>query len=230
MIKLGAGVSSSALASLLLFAAISADASAGNLSKYRDFQFGTDLSTVAKHAGMASSDAKVIHRRPALIQELAWRPQPLGWSAKTESAQDVVFSFYDGELYRIVVNYDRIETEGLTTADMVEAISAAYGMAAPLPGLDKAVQGPQSDPDVVLARWQDGQFRFELVQAYGPSFRLIGVQTRLEEAADTASLAATRLDDQEAPQRDAAKKAGEVDAANAKLEKARLANKPKFRP
>ena len=43
--------------------------------------------------------------------------------------KEVVFSFYDGELFRIVVNYDRYQTEGLTAEDFVEAISATYGPA-----------------------------------------------------------------------------------------------------
>ena len=46
---------------------------------------------------------------------------------KREPAKQVVFSFYDGELFRIVVNYDRYETEGLTADDLVDAISATYG-------------------------------------------------------------------------------------------------------
>jgi hypothetical protein len=60
----------------------------------------------------------------ALMQELQWRPQPLGTSSQTESAKDVVFSFYEGKLFRIVVDYDRYETEGLTADDFVDAISA----------------------------------------------------------------------------------------------------------
>jgi hypothetical protein len=214
-----------------MFVTVPADAYAGDLSRYRDFQFGTDLATVAKQAGRTSSDAKVIHRRPALIQELAWRPQPLGWSARPESAQDVVFSFYNGELYGIVVDYDRNETEGLTTADIVEAISATYGIAAPLNAMAQAAQDPDGEQEIVLARWQDAQYRFELIRSsYSPSFRLVGVRMRLETAAHTAIMAAKRIDDQEAPQRDAARIASEAAAANTKLEKARLANKPKFRP
>ena len=72
----------------------------------------------------------MIHRRPALIQELAWRPQPLGASSQTEPAKEVVFSFYNGELFQIAINYDRYETEGLTTDDFIEAISSTYGTAA----------------------------------------------------------------------------------------------------
>jgi len=41
---------------------------------------------------------------------------------------------------------------------------------------------------------------------------------------------AKRLDDQEAPQRYAARIADEQEAERVKLQKARLENKPKFRP
>jgi hypothetical protein len=53
---------------------------------------------------------------------------------------------------------------------------------------------------------------------------------RLETPAEAANLEARRLDDLEAPQRDAARLASEQEAAKAKLEKSRLVNKPKFRP
>ncbi len=43
-------------------------------SKYRTFRFGTNLPPVAKQAGANPSEVKIIHRRPALIQELEWRP------------------------------------------------------------------------------------------------------------------------------------------------------------
>ena len=46
---------------------------ANDLSKYRGFQFGTDLSTVARRAGVDLSQVKVIHSRSALIQELGCR-------------------------------------------------------------------------------------------------------------------------------------------------------------
>ena len=102
---------------------ISAATVAGDLSKYREFQFRTDLPTVLKQAGADMSQVKVIHTRPALIQTLAWHPRSLGPSSQPESVGDVVFSFYNGELYRIAVNYDRYEIEGLTTQDMVDALS-----------------------------------------------------------------------------------------------------------
>lgn len=231
MTDIGGTVSRSALVSFLVFGMMSAATLAGDLSKYRDFQLGTDLPTVAKQTGVNPSQAKTIHLRPALIQELEWRPQAFGSSSKTEPAQAVVFSFYDGELFRIVVNYDRYETEGLTTDDIVEAISATYGVAAKPPALATATLGRYGDQEEVLARWQDPQYRFDLIRSsYGPSFRLMGVLKRLEAPAQAAILEAKRLDDQEAPQRDAARIASEGEAARATLEQMRRVNKPKFRP
>ncbi|MBI3684374.1 MAG: hypothetical protein HY235_28710 [Acidobacteria bacterium] len=231
MTKFRRTISRPALPLFLVFGVMSAATSAADLSKYRNFQLGTDLSTVVKQAGANPSQAKVIHRRPALIQELEWRPQPLGASSQTEPAKNVVFSFYDGELFRIVVDYDRYETEGLTADDFVDAISAMYGPAAKPTAPVKVAPGSYGDQEEILAQWQDPQYRFDLIRfSYGPSFRLIGVLTRLEASAQAATLEATRLDDQEAPQRDAARIANEEEAARAKLEKARLLNKPKFRP
>ena len=48
---------------------------AQDLSRYRDFQFGMNLPTVAKQADVKQSDARAVHQRPAIIEELEWRPQ-----------------------------------------------------------------------------------------------------------------------------------------------------------
>ncbi len=129
------------------------------------------------------------------------------------------------------MNYDRYETEGLTSKDMIGAISVAYGVATTPIGPVEVTQASYGEEEVVLARWQDAQYRFELIRSsYGPSFKLVGVLKRLEAPVQSAELEATRLDDQEAPQRDAARLASEEEAARVKLEKARSVNKPKFRP
>jgi len=92
------------------------------------------------------------------------------------------------------------------------------------------MQGPYGDQEEVLARWEDSQYRFDLIRSsYGPSFRLVGLLKKLEAPVETALRDAKRLDDQEAPQREAARVASEEEAARAKLEKARVVNKPKFR-
>ena len=156
--------------SFLVFAAMPSSSSmlAQDLSKYRDFKFGTDLATVAKQAGTNPSQANVLHSRPALIQDLKWRPQPLGYSVKTEPVQEIVFGFYDGELFRIEVIYDQHETEGLTTSDLVEAISTSYGASTSPAAVVKSA-GQFGDQDQVVARWQDPAYRFDLIRAsYGP--------------------------------------------------------------
>lgn len=215
----------------LLFGFISASAWAADLSKYRDFELGTELQAVVKQVGANVSQAKVIYSRPALIQELEWWPQPIGPSSRTEQAKEVVFGFYDGKLYRIAVNYDRYETEGLTTGDFIEAISATYGIAEKLTAPANVMHGQYGDPEEIVARWQDSQYRFDLIRSsYGPVFRLVGVVKRLEGLAQAAIAEAERLDEQEAPQRDAARAADEMKAERAKLERSRLVNKPRFRP
>jgi hypothetical protein len=213
-----------------VFAVIPAATSAEDLSKYRKFEFGADLATVAKHAGVNPSQAKIIHRRPILMEDLTWRPQPLSSAEQTEPAKEVVFSFYAGELFQIVVNYDRYEIEGLTVDDLIEAVSLKYGVATK-PAAQTAVPGSYGELEQVVAEWQDSQYRFDLIRsAYGPDFKLVGVLKRLEDQARAANLEAARLDDKEAPQRDAERIASEDATERAKLEKARQLNKPKFRP
>jgi hypothetical protein len=170
MNRLLTAVSRTAPAILLVFGMMPALAFAADLSKYRTFQFGTNLSIVAKQAGTIPSQAKVVQRRPALIQELKWRPQPFGSTSQTEPAKEVVLSFYDGELYRIVVSYDRFETEGLTTDDFVEAISSTYGVAVQPAVPAKDSQATYGDEDEVLARWQDPDYRLSWKRPSMPRF------------------------------------------------------------
>jgi hypothetical protein len=206
-----------------------APAMAADLSRYRDFTFGAGLPAVAKQVGAKLSEVKVVHSRPSLIQQLSWRP-PLMRSSGAEPVQEVVFSFQNGELFRVAVEYDRYQTEGLTVDDIIETISAAYGAPSRSTDPTKPAEGAYGNPQH-LATWEDAEFRFDLTQlSWGPGFKLIGVKKRLEAAALTAILEATRLDEKEAPQRDAARILSEEESSKEKLDKARAVNKPKFRP
>ena len=172
---------------------------------------------------------KVVHTRPALIQELQWRP---GYLATTEpdTVRDVVFTFYEGRLFQISATYDRNATEGMTVEDLTAAISTAFGPAAkPDPAAARRIER-HTGAEEVVAQWQDSLYRYDLIRsAYGPTFQLVGTQKNLEVLAQGAITEATRLDDQEAPQREAARRAKEADAAATRLNKTRTANKPKFR-
>ena len=210
---------------------ISGGLSAEDLSTYRNFQFGTDLATVAKQAGEDAAQVTVIHARPVLMQELAWRPQLTGPSSQTEAAKDVIFSFYDAQLFRITVEYDRYEIDGLTADDLISAISAKYGRATkPAVAVDSAAVS-YGDHEQVVAQWQDSQYRFELIRfSYGSDFKLVGVSKKLEAPAQAAILESARLDAADAPQREAARIAKGAETEQARLDKARLANKAKFKP
>ena len=205
-------------------------ATAGDFSVYRSFRFEADITVVAQQTGSSAAQAKVIHSRPALIQELEWRPQPLGPSNEREAASEIVFRFLDGALYRVEVTYDRFEIEGLTSDDLIAAISGLYGSAI-RPDTPKPPSTSYDASEVVVARWEDRQYRFDLVRAsWSERFKLIGVAKNLDSSAIAAIQEAKRLDDREAPQRDAARRVTEQNAAASKLEDARAANKARFRP
>jgi hypothetical protein len=206
--------------------------SAGDLSMYRNFRIGTDLPTIAGQARMDPTQAIVVHWRPALIQRIEWRPQPLGPSTQSEAVSEVVFNFYNGELYRLVVNYDRYRTEGLTAEDLIDAVSAIYGTASRAAGeiMLPSVYGIEETMEV-LARWEDAEYSFNLVRSsYQPNFTLVGVSKRLDALARAAAIEAVRLDAEEAPQREIESQRKQAEESRAQQEKSRLANKPSFRP
>jgi hypothetical protein len=215
----------------LALLAISAAVWAGDLSKYRSFQLGTELPAIAKQAGIDAAKARVIHRHPALIQELAWQPQFTGPSGVTDTAKDVVFSFCDGRLFRITIDYDRYQIDGLTVDDLVESISTIYGSAKRPAIAAGAAPASYTDHEEVLAQWQDPQYDFSLIRSsYGRDFKLVGTLRDLNARAEAATIEAVKVDLENAPQREAARVAKEDETERARLEKARLANKAKFRP
>jgi hypothetical protein len=206
---------------------------AHDLSRYRDFQFGMNLPAVARLVDMKASEAKAIHQRPAVIQELTWQPRlSLSSSPQVDPLRVILFSFYNGELYRIVVNYDRNKTEGLTTKDLVEAISTQYGTATnPATMITFSSSQVYNDSEVVLARWEDSQYSFNLFRStYQPTFGMVGFSKRLDALAGVAIVEAIRVDEQEAPQREIDRQKKQDTEDRAEQEKARVPNKPNFRP
>ena len=203
-----------------------------DLSRYRGFQFGETLPAVAKQAGLDVSQAKVIHARPALIQELDW---PIWLASSFSSPQDpvrtILFSFYNGELFRILVSYDQDETKGLTTQDMIEAVSAKYGTASRPTHTQITFSSNQvyNDSEAIIARWGDSQYSFNLFfSSYQPKFGMIAFSKRLDALARTATAEAIRLDAVEAPQREIQRQNQEDEKNRESLEKARQVNKSKF--
>lgn len=227
-------ISTRSLAVLLFGAVLSAPLMyAQDLSRYREFPFGIDLLSVAKQTGMKPSEAKMLHQRPAMIQELWWQRSLGGPSLQTDSVREVIFSFYNGELFRLLVNYDRYRTEGLTDGDMIEAISARYGVATRPTAETVSFSSSQvyNDREKVLARWEDAQYSFNLFRsAYRPTFGMVLFSKRLDALARAAIVEAIRLDEQEAPQREIEPQKKLDEENRTAQEKAKLVNKPTFRP
>jgi hypothetical protein len=204
---------------------------AADLSSYRNFQFGMNLQAVVKRADMKLTDARPVHERPELIQELEWQPHRfLGSTSQSDSVDGILFSFYNGSLFRILVNYDRHKTVGLTADDMIEAISAHYGTAT-REAAEIDFPSAFNKKVTVLARWEDSEYSFNLIHSfYQPGFALVALSKRLDALAQTAAVEAIRLDEQEAPQREVARLKNLEEDSRGQQDRARLANKPGFRP
>jgi hypothetical protein len=206
------------------------------VTQYRNFELGVNVAAVSVLTGVATSEAKTIHERPAVLQDLEWRPSRWTTSAvlpSTDPVQQIAFSFYNDRLFRIVVDYDRDRTEGMTDADMVEAMSAVYGVTAlRAAGPARVASRIETESGSPVARWGDAGHTVVLYRtsSYRGGFRLIVKDSSLDDLARKATIQAMRLDDQEAPRREVARLKKEQDDGRAAAEKARLANKKVFRP
>jgi hypothetical protein len=207
---------------------------AADFSSYRGLHFGMDLAAAAAQAGSGAklTDARVVHQRPALIQELDWRPRPLvvGETVSADPVKDGVLSFFNGELYRIVVNYDRYRVEGMTAEDMIKGVSATYGTPTK-PGVEIPYHSNYGEVASVIARWEDPEYAVDLVRTGDrSSFSLVLYSKSQETLAKAAIVEAVRLETQEAPQREIDRQKKRDDDDKLLLEKARTANVPNFQP
>jgi hypothetical protein len=196
-----------------------------DLSKYRHFTFGMSLSRVLERTDQKMADVRVIHGRPELVQELNWRPPNLpGTSFRSDTVEQILFSFYNAELYKIFVTYDRTSTEGLTAEDMVKSISAKYGPATSVkPEVDSATNERYDMKQEPVATWEDSQYSFNLVRSSSSgSFELVIYSKRLNAEAEVALAEAVKLEKQEEPQREAErqkKQTGDLEATRQKNQK-----------
>jgi hypothetical protein len=202
---------------------------AQDFSKYRGFSLGASLATVLKQTEQRPIDVKVIHTRPALLQELTWWPPTVpGTSYRADSVEQMLFSFCNGELYKISVTYDTSSTQGLTAGDMVESISAKYGPATTLqPNADSVLNERFSSSEKDIASWENPQYSFKLVRpSFTARFGLIIFSKQANATAELATKDAVALEIQEKPQREADLKQKEA----SDLEAERQKNQKAFRP
>jgi hypothetical protein len=222
------------LSALLL---VAAGASAQELGEYRQFRLGSSVADVSSLTAARASDLRVVHERPALLQDLSWRPRFAAGTPipNVDPVDEIVFSFYNDQLFRIAVRYDNTRTAGLTREDITSALSSDYGA----PTRVATVPAGRSitrlydtyGAPALVAEWQRGETKVTLSQAtYGSAFSLLIVAVPVEVLARTANEAAVTLDAREAPAREAARAKKQEADARAAQERARATNKEAFRP
>jgi hypothetical protein len=207
---------------------------AEDLSSYRSFRIGMNLATVAAQVHMDPTKAQLVYERPALIQQFTWWPDTSAVSSQTEAVKFLVFTFYNSELCRILVIYDRNRTQGLSADDLIDSISSVYGNptrpAASIRTGSSVLYG-FGDEEEVIARWQDSQFSVNLIRSsYDDLYGLILVSKRVDGLAQEAMIEGARLDVVERPQKDIDRRKREAEVERANAEKARVVNLPAFRP
>jgi hypothetical protein len=205
---------------------------AQDLSRYRKFSLGTSLADLSKQVGPYSHETTLAHQRPAVIQEVTFWPLSRSRSAVgLEPVSQILFNFYNGELYRILVTYDRDALQGLTDDDMVKAISARYGTATRYyPEISLStddVYAVLAPTQKVIARWQDSQSSVDLVSSsLSDKFELLIFSKLVNAQAEVAIAESVKLDKEETPQKEIERQKKEADT----LEVERQANQKTFRP
>ena len=202
---------------------------AQDFSKYRHFTLGMGLTKLLERTDQKMSDVKTIHGRPALIQELTWWPPNVpGAPLRSDSVKQILFSFYNGELYKMSVTYDRPSTEGLTEQDMVKSISAKYGPATIVaPEIDSETNDRYGSTQKPVASWEDEQYSVNLVRfSFSDVLGLTVFSKQVNTQAELALREAVKLDEQEGPKREADRQKKQKDD----LEAARQKNQKSFRP
>jgi hypothetical protein len=208
-------------------------ASAQDLSRYRVYVLDSSLDSVIAASGARAADAKTLHVRPATIQALEWRaPYVMSGDTMADPVREIAFSFYNGALFQVIVNYDGDRTEGLTNSDIIESLSVAYGVPAPPSPRTRNTPPDGALPDsIVLARWENAESLVTLVRgSSAPEFQLILISKPLGARARGAIREAVRLDAIEAPRRESEQRKKEVTDASAARDKTRIMNKAAFRP
>lgn len=168
------------LALILLSAPV---AQGQDLSAYRNFKFGMSPAEVAKQVAPQTLQARPVYKHPTIVDEMTWWPRNLsGTSESVQPVWQILFTFFDGELCRVLVTYNSQATKGLTDEDMIEVISREHG---PATRLKAAISFPTSElyssTEIVIARWEDSQYSFNLFRASSlNSYGLVMFSKRLD--------------------------------------------------
>ena len=207
--------------------------SSAELSRYREFELGASVATVTAVTQNATR-VKTVHSRPALLQQLEWRPRYMAGApqADRDSIGEVVFSFVDDQLFQMSIAYAQDRTSGLTDADMVGSLTAVYGApSSPSPRPRTTAGLVALDAPVVIAEWRHAETTVVLQRReYSESFFLVITSLPLDTIARKAQATAVAMDQREAPAREAALLKKRADDEKVAAERTRSTNKKVFQP
>ena len=212
--------------------AVPSRAAESELSRYRGVTLGESVATVLDTLKAPPTDVKVLRDRPSLVQELTWRPLRFisGATLEADALAEMVLTFHSDHLVRIMATYDRDRIAGLTEADLLEAVSAVYGVSAlmstsALPNAQNAMErrtiGRWESADTLILLWHD-----RYPDRSGLLISAIAADTAMQQAITEGQ----RVEAEEAPARELALRTANAAAIVARNEKIRLENKKAFKP
>jgi hypothetical protein len=209
-----------------------ANVAAQSLSRYRTYALESSLTSIVKASGAREADLKTLHDRPSRIQELEWRATYVSpGNAVPDPVRSILFTFFDDQLYRMVVTYDHDRMEGLTDGDVLDSVSAAYAALPMQAQSNTTVSLDMPANTTVVAQWDDGSSMLSLVRAgYSREFQLVLISKPLSARARSATKEALRVDTKEAPQRELDQRSKALADIRVAQEKARTVNKAAFKP
>jgi hypothetical protein len=203
--------------------------SAQDFSTYRGVSLGTSLATVLKLTDQKLADVNMTYGSPSTFQEVTWWPPSLrGTAYRSDSVEQILFSFYNGTLYKMSVTYGQSSTEGLTAQDMGNSISAKYGAATSIaPVVDPASNVGYDGQGKLVASWEDSLYSINLVRSsFTGHFGLVIYSKQANAEAELAVVDALKLAKQDGPKREAERQRKQT----SDLEVARQKNQKSFRP
>jgi hypothetical protein len=205
---------------------------AQNRAAYRDFEFGMSTDAVVKQTKSEPARVRTAHNAPDLIQTLQWDRQGyFSSSPATDSVRNIRFEFYNNQLFRIVAIYDNRQIEGMTAADLIEAISKIYGPSVETSeSVETAPRDNYGDRQEVLAGWENAESSYSLYRSSSGEFGFVADSRKLSPMAVRSIREAERLEALAAPQREVERVRKEAEDRRIAQEKARAVNKPNFRP
>jgi hypothetical protein len=201
--------------------------------RYRTYEMGDDLRTIAQQIGVPSPPGLVVPRPLGVVEELRWRAEYVrrGTAPSGDPVARLVFSFYEDQLFRIVIDYAPDRTEGMTEADLVAAVSRVYGPPVKRSQPPDRVGSHQRADDVVIAEWTESAYQLALLTVPGQSaFRMIVSSSRLEALARAAGTLTAPADSKGQPSIDPAGPHPKVERSASAGETTRRANIASFIP